>query len=190
MKPDLKGMEKLLAGVKPVRLESILARVVPLKDLDSVAPRDWLYLSGRKYRYNQAGASCIYFSESQTVAQMEYDDYWKGTPGEHQPASTYHAEVSLSRVIDLTDPKTLKALKIHREELFENWRLAKLPTLTQLLGTAALNGGNFAAIRYPSAAAERLGAAGSNVVIFRDRIRRPDSVVILGGKGKILQRWP
>ena len=71
--------------------------------LEKIDPHNWLYSTGRPYRYNPAGTDCVYFSETQEVAQMESDSYWQGMPGEFQPVATYHAEVSLSRVLDL-DP--------------------------------------------------------------------------------------
>ena len=80
-----------------------LARVVTLDGLEKIDPHNWLYSTGRPHRYNPAGTDCVYFSETQEVAQMGFDSYWQGMPGEFQPVATYHAEVSLSRVLDL-DP--------------------------------------------------------------------------------------
>lgn len=190
MTHDLASLQVAFAAVKATPLTGQLARVVPLNSLESVAPHNWLYISGRAYRYNLAGSSCIYFSETREVAQLEYDSYWHGLPGQHQPAATYYADISIARILDLADVAVLTQLGIDRKELFIPWRTAKRPTLTQLIGTAVLKTNYFSAIRYPSNAAEAIGKLGNNLVIFRDSIRKPDFVCILGPSGKTLQEWP
>ena len=131
----------------------------------------------------------MYFSKTREVAQMEYDSYWQGLPGAFQPVAIYHAEVSLGCVLDLTDPAVLTHLKIQRRHLFLPWRSTKRPVLTQRLGAAALATGRFSAIRYPSRAAEALGKSGTNMVLFRDAVRAPDFVRILGPNDQVLQQW-
>lgn len=93
--------------------------------------------------------------------------------------------MNLKRVLDLTSPATLKVLKISASDLSKNWRRARHPTLTQLLGQAVNETGCFSAIRYPSAVSK-----GANVVIFRDCVRKPDYVKILGSTNKPLEHWP
>lgn len=187
---DLASLQAGISGVRATPLSGKLARVVQLHGLESIDPHEWLYLSGRAYRYNLGGANCIYFSETRDVAQLEYDSYWRGLPGEYQPVATYYADISVARVLDLTDAAILTQLAIDRKDLFIPWRTAKRPTLTQLIGTAVLNTNYFSAIRYPSNAAEAIGKPGNNVVIFRDSIRKPDFVCIVGPRGKTLQEWP
>ena len=77
-----KALTALLASVPTTALQGKLARVVALDGLEKFNPHDWLYSTGRLYRYNLAGADCVYFSETREVAQMEYDSYWQGLPGE------------------------------------------------------------------------------------------------------------
>jgi RES domain-containing protein len=165
-----------------------LIRLVPFADLLHCTPPNWLYTSGRPNRYNPAGVECIYFSATREVAQAEYESMWHGMLGEHQPVTTFFADVAVKRVLDLTDAATLKAMKVDPRELFKNWRRAKRPTLTQLLGQAVTETKNFSAIRYPSAAAG--GRAGANFVIFRHCIRAPDSVRIVGPTKRPLEKWP
>ena len=160
-----------------------------MEGLEKYNPHDWLYSNGRPYRYNLAGVACVYFSETQEVAHVEYDSYWQGLPGALQPVAIYHAEVPLGCVLDLTDPVVLAHLKIQRRYLFLPWRTARRPVLTQRLGVAVLVSGRFSAIRYPSRAAEALGRNGTNMVLFRDAIRAPDFVRILGPKDQVLQQW-
>ena len=190
MSREPKELAAALASAPAAAFRGKLARVVALDGLEKINPHDWLYSTKRPYRYNLAGSDCVYFSETREVAQTEYDSYWQGLPGEFQPVATYHAEVSLSRVLDLTDPEVLAQLKIQRRHLFLPWRTAKRPVLTQRLGAAVLATGRFSAIRYPSYAAETLGKSGTNFVLFRAGIRAPDFVRILGPNGRTLQQWP
>ena len=185
-----KALVAALVGVPTAAFQLRLARVVTLEGLEKLNPHDWLYSAGRPYRYNLAGANCVYFSETREVAQMEYDSYWQGLPGEFQPMAIYHAEVSLSCVLDLTDPTVLAHMKVRRHHLFLPWRTANRPVLTQRLGSAVLATGQFGAIRYPSHAAETLGKGGTNLVLFRDAVHAPDFVRILGPNGQTLQQWP
>jgi len=165
-----------------------LARLVPQLALG--ASPNWLFTSGKPNRYNPAGVNCVYFAETRNIAQAEYDDYWKGLAGANQPVTTYFADVRLQRVLDLTNKATLKALGVDAQDLFKNWRRAKHPTLTQLLGQALSETGVFSAIRYPSKAAAGRGHGGINLVIFQDCVRSPDAVRILGPDSKPLQEWP
>ncbi len=155
-----KALAAALASVPTAAFQLRLARVIALEGLEKYNPHDWLYSTGRPYRYNVAGAACVYFSETREVAQLEYDSYWQGLPGAFQPMAIYHAEVSLGCVLDLTDPAVLAHLKIQRRYLFLPWRTAKRPVLTQRLDAEVLVSGRFSAIRYPSCAAEVLGKAG------------------------------
>ena len=45
-------------------------------------------------------------------------------------------------------------------------------------------------LRYSSDAARKAGQSGRNVVIFRNNVRRPNSVSILGPNKKPLAKWP
>ncbi len=150
-------------------------------------PPDWLYASGGRNRYNPAGIHCIYFGEISEVARAEYEEAWRGLAGHDQPVTTYYADVVLHRVLDLTVMATLKGMKLDSTELFKAWRKARHPTVTQLLGQAVNASGLFSAIRFPSSAARIAGFVGSNLVIFRDSVLRPDFVKILGPTRKPLQ---
>jgi len=110
---------------------------------------------------------------------------WKGLAGAHQPATEFTAEVNLQRVLDLTAAETVKILNITAADLSKNWRRARHPTLTQLLGQAVNETGCFSAIRYTSAVSK-----GVNIVIFRDCVHSPDYVKILGPTKKSLEQWP
>ena len=190
MKRDAASLKAALAATPGVEVKATtLARFVPHLALG--ASPDWLFTSGKPNRYNPAGVNCVYFAETREVAQVEYDDSWIGLVGAKQPATMYFAEVSLQRVLDLTDAATLKALNLDSKALFKNWRAAKRPTLTQVLGWAVeAKREFFSAIRYPSKAAATRGKAGANLVIFHNCLQSPDSVRIVGPDSKPLQEWP
>jgi hypothetical protein len=115
---------------------------------------------------------------------------WKGMRGANQPVTTFKAEVSLKHALDLTNPETLEALKFTDNILSVPWRMAKKPTLTQMLGQAVYETRWFSAIRYPSGAAAARGKQGTNIVVFRACLDKKDSVHILGPRDSILARWP
>ena len=96
----------------------------------------------------------------------------------------------MRRVLDLSAPETLEALKLKSRDLHMPWRGADRPTVTQLLGEAVSDHSVIPAIRYPSDAAKAAGHAGSNVVIYRNNVRKPDSVRILGADKKPIGKWP
>jgi hypothetical protein len=185
------NLESLKAAFRKASFVSIrakLTRLVPQLDLGP-SP-DWLFASGKPNRYNPAGVDCVYFGETRDVAQSEYDYHWKGLRAANQPVTTYYAQIDLRRVLDLTSDATLKSLKLTSNDLFTNWRRSRKLTLTLLLGQAVNETRLFSAIRYPSKAAAIQGTAGINFVIFRNCVRAPDSVRILGPTSKPLQKWP
>jgi len=188
LKNNLASLEALLRKAPAVNVRTKLTRLVP--ELDLGPSPNWLFTSGKPNRYNPAGVDCVYFGETREVAQSEYDNYWKRLAGADQPVTIYYAAVALRRVLDLTDDVMVKALGLDTKELFTNWRRSKKPTLTQLLGQAVNETGLFSAIRYPSKAAAAHGLAGNGFVIFRDCVRSPDWVRILGPASKALQKWP
>lgn len=190
MKHDLESLKRALARAPARSLKARLSRLVPFGRVVENSPPDWLYTSGKPNRYNPAGIQCVYFGETKEVAEIEYENQFAGVLARHQAVTVYHADADLRRLLDLTDPATLNALKVDQKELFQNWRRAKRPTVTQLLGKAVNETGLFSAIRYPSAAAVKRNRAGANIVIFRDCVRKPDSVEICGPTRKPLQRWP
>jgi RES domain len=105
------------------------------------------------------------------------------------PFTTYFADAKLP-FLDVTEPETLNALGLAPADLHTPWRLSPAPTKTQILGAAVAKQTRFAAIRYPSDAAEAEGKAGCNFVIFRDSIEAPASLRVLTGNLVAVQQWP
>ena len=184
---DLDSLTKLLKNAPVRELRTTLVRRVPLIPLVAASAPDFLFTSGKAYRYNTRGISCVYFAEDERTAAVEFERH---NTARRQPFVTYYAEVVLKRAIDLCSVETLKALRIKPGDLCQPWVGARRPTVTQLLGKALYDRSIAAAIRFPSQAANSQGFAGANVVIFRDCVRRPDRVHILGPTKKPLQTWP
>lgn len=190
MKHDLASLKRVLAAAPALAVQAKLFRRVEFVALVAYNPPNWLYTSGKPQRYNPAGVQCVYCGADAEVTRSEFEHLWQGLRAADQPATDYCAVVSLRRVLDLTSAATLKVLKVAPADLLKNWRRAKQPTLTQLLGKAVNETGLFAAIRYPSKAAAAYGQTGVNYVIFHDCVRSPDSVSILGPTRQPLQKWP
>jgi RES domain-containing protein len=164
--------------------------MLPYDWLEKGKAPDFLFTSGKPNRFNTKGVECVYFSDDEQTAGAEYLRLWSGSAGAHQPRVTYFARLRLQRVLDLTQEETLSALGLTATELYRQWRLATLPTPTQMLGTAVSRQTGIPAIRYPSVAARTTGTAGANIVVFRNSLQTPDRVDILGPGKAPLQSWP
>lgn len=184
---DVEHFAQALPTASVRELQTMLVRRVPMLAMVESAPVDFLFTSGIAYRYNPRAVECIYFAETEATATAEYEWHNRGM---FQPVTTYFANVQLRRVLDLCDRDTLTALGLTSRDLQAPWAGARKPTATQLLGEAVSRQANISAIRFPSEAARRKGFAGANVVIFRECVRRPDHVHILGPTKKPLQKWP
>lgn len=178
---------KALANVPGVELRSLLVRRVPLAAMLEREELNFLFMAGRPYRFNPAGVGCVYFAENEAVARAEY---LRHQPAAQQPCVTFFAEVELHRVLDLCAQETRELVGLSLGEMRVSWTNSPKPTLAQLLGLAVSRQTEFSAIRFPSDAARAAGFAGFNVVLFRECVRRPDFVRILGPTKKPLQKWP
>ena len=190
MRHDLASLKAALANAPATSIRATLVRRVEYFALARYHPPNWLYTSGKAKRYNPAGVHCAYFGADAQVTRVEHEAMWQGLQGALQPSVEFSAEVNLQCVLDLSSVATLKALKVDPRDLNKNWRLARRPTVTQLLGQAVNETRLFSAIRYPSRFAAVRGSTAINLVIFRDCIRPPDFVKILGPTKKPLQKWP
>lgn len=188
--PDVGSFAHALTTIATVSLRARLVRIVPNVSLGRSTPPNFLFTSGKPNRFNRAGVECVYFSEDEPTALAEYLRYWRGTKGEHQPRTTFYADVRVRRAIDLTDAATLSQLGLTAADLHVGWRGVRSPTATQMLGHAVSVQTNVSAIRYPSDVAHAAGATGANVVVFRLSLRAPDKLRILGPTRTPLQTWP
>ena len=176
-----------LERVATRRMRRRLVRCVPALDFLEGSPPTYLYTSGRPNRCNPRGVECLYFSETERVATLEYRRLFGGTDAGEEPKLTFVAEVDLRRVIDLEKRDVRGALDLSAADFFESWREADLPTRLQRLGLAVSKQRDVSAIRYPSDACRRAGTKGWNVVIFPEAVVAPDRVRILGRSGAALE---
>jgi RES domain-containing protein len=182
------GLDRYLSVLRklPLRRKSgLLARCVIRQALESSTPPDFLYASTRAGRYNPDKIECIYWSENETVARLEYRRY-------HQGVETYETFFCRYKVnvVDLADSDVLSALGLNDSDLRARWRTASSPPETQLLGHAVSLQQRFAAIRFPSDAARSAGESGFNYVVFRASLRNPHFIEVATDPGLAVQRWP
>ena len=175
-----------LEKVRPVKVNSIWVNATPFFDLCENDPPDWLFCSCQAARYNPKNIACVYFADDGRTARAEHAC---NKENHIQPIVFFSASVQLRNAVDLTNSKTLKLLGLKQSQLFEEWERKKI-VATQLLGAAVAKHPKFSAIIFPSAAAKEAGFTAKNIVIFRDKVRRPDFVKVIGPTTKPLQRWP
>jgi RES domain-containing protein len=167
-----------------------LVRCVPALDFLEGSPPKYLYTSGRPGRCNPRGVECLYFSETEQLADLEYRRWFAGTGSATEPRLVFFAEVDLRRIVDLSRPRVLKALALLAEDLLQPWRTVPSPTRLQKLGRAISTQRRIAAVRYPSDAGRRAGVNGWNVAIFPEAVTAPSRLRILGRSGTALEELP
>lgn len=162
-----------------------LTRVIPFLSYQGSADPSFLYTSGRPNRCNPAGVNCIYLSEDRDTAQAEFDVHNEDPTA---PSLTYHGRLKAAVIVDLALPAQRKKFRIPARDFIDNFRFRELDL--QRLGRAMAAQNRAVAIRYPSRAMQEQGKIGNNFAIFPDAITPPDALVIYGGNGKVLERWP
>lgn len=182
--------EKRLERVPTRRMRRQLVRCVAALDFLEGSPPRYLYMSGRPGRCNPRGIDCVYFSETQRVADLEYGGRFAGVRAASEPRLTFFAEVDLKDVVDLSRPAVRATLGLSADDLREPWRGAAAPTPLQRLGLAISRQRRVSAIRYASDACRRAGKTGWNVAIFPEAVVAPTRVRILGKSGVSLEELP
>ena len=168
------------------RKKKSVARCVRREAVEGSDPPDFLYASKRAGRYSPAGVECVYWSEKETTAQLEYRRYTRDLSA----YVTYFCNIYLA-FVDLEHATVLAALDLRSADLHRPWRTSSLPVKTQILGLAMARQNRFAAIRFPSDAARAAGRDGFNYVIFRDSLRGTSSFIeVVTDPSLAPQRWP
>lgn len=62
--------------------------------------------------------------------------------------------------------------------------------MTQIPGFQAFASAKIAMIRYPSIAAREKGFEGGNMVVFKEKLKKPDFLVKRGPRNEVIERWP
>ena len=192
----------LTTQITPVPLSGVLYRGVRLTTLLSKDPPQPLYVSTSENRFNLDGTRVLYFGENFVTAYsetvQENANLLRDSPiREHktgagydvgdeneEPVVLFAARAAIENVLDLTDPGILAALKLTKAALIQPWRweskVLGRPALTQQLGEAVFQTGNYQAIRYRSQKAadpDRMDEAAA-WAIFVDRLTAPSFVEV------------
>jgi hypothetical protein len=200
--------------IKPLPLSALLYRGVRLSTLLSKDPPEPLFASGSQNRFNRTGVEALYFGENMLTAYAETVQENAGLLVDHptrerktagavqiadaaeEPIVIFACEASISRVLDLTDPGTLTKLDLTTRALLNPWRwdaytLGKNP-VSQDVGDAVFQGGNFEAIRYASEKADdpKRDQPAANWVIFKARLRGPSVLRVLDVTSRLQGQLP
>jgi RES domain-containing protein len=194
-----------LGALPGVAVDRSFARRVPLGTLmglptgpagapgEAVAAKvpTFLFISGSPYRFNLLGVPALYLGEGESTAGAEVKQH-PGAAGYDRaaraPDVVYHVNVTVSALLDVTDPGVQAALGTNATELLSNWRMLS-PAPTQQLGEAVYRHGGFEGIRYQSAAQARAGVEAYCVVLFRDRMRPGSSVRVFDPSNRFIEAW-
>jgi hypothetical protein len=128
------GLNEFVEAIRKLplrRRRGLLARCVSRAALESSSPPDFLYASTRAGRYNPENLESSYWSQGETVGQLEYRRYHKGA----QAYETFFCRYYLN-AIDLEDIDVLAVLGLSDFDLLAPWRTAARPTKCQTLGYA------------------------------------------------------
>lgn len=185
--PDL---GPLVASLSTVEVERVFLRSVPQLDFVHGVPPRFFWTSGRPNRLNPRGIACIYLSDTELTANMEWAHAWAGLPGDLQPKLTFHVRVRVERATDLCNASTAEALGLDDDDLFGNWRLAMGATRLQSLGALLAKRKAATAVLYPSAAGRALRAPGTNIAVFVAALRRADRLEVIGPDDLPLEVFP
>ena len=181
-----RNWKKLLASA-PIRpFSGRLVRCVPQLTFQQGSPPSYLFTSGAVNRCNPRDVHTLYMSQDRETALAEYESYY----ADPEPQLTYHADFQTDAVLDFEDQRVRRHFGVNDDDFFKGFRLAVKPTPLQLLGTAIAAQTVVAGIRFPSNARHRKDEAGFNFAIFRDSVRTPSSLAILGKGGALLVKWP
>ncbi len=153
--------------------------------------REYPFASGKRNRCNPAGVLCIYLAENRATALAEYDKYYTEL-GDHQPCVIYAGNLAARAILDLNDPAVREYFGITEADFFSSFRTNPKETPLEQLGRALTRQTTTAicGLRFPSDARHEKSAPGCNFVIFKQALKAPDSLRILGPRGEILEDWP
>ena len=179
-----------LAALPGRRMERVLVRCVPQLAFMAGSPPRHLYTSGHAGRCNPAGIACLYASETEATANLEFLQLLRGTGAEYQPKLTFSLRIRLAKIVDCEEEPIRRALSLGERDFHGPWRMAASPTLLQRWGAAISGQRVVTAVRYPSAAAHAAGESGWNVAIFPAALVPPDSVAILAAADRLLEVLP
>lgn len=194
------SLPAIIAGLPLIKLRKTLHRVVDSAALNSLSPMVPLYTLGpgrNGQRYTpRGGPNAIYAAEDQVTALAEYHQISRialvegnASKTASNPTSNYAIEVSLTRVLDLSNPDIQQALGTSVKELTGPWRPQMIRGIfcpTHVIASAVFANGSIQAMRYPSARDSQF----SCLIIWEDRIQDPSFIEVVDSSGILSARIP
>ena len=185
-------LEQLLSSLAGSAQRGTFFRFIDLHWLLQGTPLSAIGSRMRGGRYNRKGAfEAFYIANTQETALYETEAIFKVAGivvGVRQPPRVMLSlEYKLHDIVDLREPIALATLGITVDDLKQPWKLAQAedrPVLTQRIGAAA-RAIDVEALLVPSARAD----AGTNLVVFPDRLLKGSSVDLFVGDEPTIPRY-
>lgn len=185
-------LENILASLAGEARRGIFFRSIDLKWLLQGTPLSAIGSRIHGGRYNRKGAfEAFYLADTQETALYETEAIFKFAGivvGVRQPPRVMLSlEYDLHDIVDLRALTTLEGLGVTIADLKQPWKLAQAenrPVVTQLIGAAA-RAVDIEALLVPSARVD----AGTNLVVFPDRLRKKSSINIFVGNEPTIARY-
>jgi RES domain-containing protein len=185
-------LERLLSSLAGSAQRGTFFRSIDLQWLLQGTPLSAIGSRIRGGRYNRKGAfEAFYIANTQETALYETEAIFKVAGvvvGVRQPPRVMLSlEYNLHDIVDLREPTALATLGITIDDLKRPWKLAQAEdrrVFTQRIGAAA-RAVDVEALLVPSARAE----AGTNLVVFPDRLRKGSSVDLFVGDAPTMPRY-
>lgn len=185
-------LERLLLSLAGSAQRGTFFRSIDLHWLLQGTPLSAIGSRIRGGRYNRKGAfEAFYIANTQETALYETEAIFKCASvvvGVRQPPRVMLSlEYSLHDIVDLRAPTALATLSVTIDDLKQPWKLAQAENwavLTQRIGAAA-HAIDIEALLVPSARLD----AGTNLVVFPDRLRKTSSVDLFVGDEPTVPRY-
>jgi RES domain-containing protein len=185
-------LERLLSSLAGSAQRGTFFRSIDLHWLLQGTPLSAIGSRIRGGRYNRKGAfEAFYIANTQETALYETEAIFKSAGivvGVRQPPRVMLSlAYNLHDIVDLREPTALATLGITIDDLKQPWKLAQAedrPVLTQRIGAAA-RAVDVEALLVPSARAD----AGTNLVVFPDRLLKRSSIDLFVGDEPTIPRY-
>ena len=188
MADDDQKWDNLVATVPTVSVEGKkLYRAVA--QLSFETSRKYLFTSGNRNRCNPAGVFCIYMADDRTAALVEYDKYYTDL-GNVEPCVLYTGRLTSAAMIDLEDPAMRNHFGLTDADFLTSFRTNPAEAPLEKLGRAIARQTKISAIRFPSDAMHAQSQDGYNIVVFKEALKNPDRLQIIGPNDDVLEDWP
>jgi len=173
MADNLIDLRDRLKNISPISFSGIYFHGFR-KDIPALNTENYKYTNGRWHLKGEFGG--LYSGENQKVCQEEIRRVYGGKT----PAKEYRIvklQISLSKVLDLTNPDNLKKLNIKKEQLISGkGQVSETAVIPNSIAKSA-HGLGYEAIIAPSTT-----GLGKSIVLYQDNFKSNSSVKILSDK--------